>query len=199
MKLVPICILGLCTVLASCGPQDRKVTRVDPGAVTDVDYRFNDTDARQIWQTMSNDALFRGWIDRWMASHEGKWPVIIVGPIGNNTQDYIDTGLFTSDFEKEMLNSGRVRIVAAKGERGAVRDERLQGQDWNSAATKKIMRNELGADLMLLGQIYDVQQRSSSGRTIVKYFKVRFDLTDLESNEKAWIGTAEVKKVSQER
>lgn len=192
--------LSSLALLTACGgPTHREVTRVDPGTVVDVDYRFNDTDARQVWQGMVDQATFRGWIDRWMAEHNGQRPIIIVGPVKNNTQDYINTKLFTRNFEREMLNSGRVRIVGAKDDRGDLRDERLQGQEWNSSATRKVMKNELGADLMLIGDINDVQDRSLNGRTTVKYFQVNLDLTDLETSEKAWIGSVEIKKVSNDR
>jgi uncharacterized protein (TIGR02722 family) len=194
-----IAILAMAGLAGCGGPTHREVTRVDPRAVVDVDYRFNDTDARQVWQGMVDQATFRGWIDRWTASHGGQAPIIIVGPVKNNTQDYINTKLFTRNFEREMLNSGRVRIVGAKDDRGDLRDERLQGQEWNTPATRKVMKNELGADLMLIGDINDTQDRSLNGRTTVKYFQVNLDLTDLESSEKVWIGSVEVKKVSNDR
>ena len=54
--------------LSACAPTHREVTRVDPKAAVDLDYRFNDTDARQVWQGMTNDALFRGWLDRVLAN-----------------------------------------------------------------------------------------------------------------------------------
>lgn len=184
---------------AGCGPTYREVKRVPADAVVDVDYGFNDTDARIVWQQMSDDANFRGWIDRWIQEHGGQRPIIIVGPIKNNTQEYINTNLFTRNFEREMLNSGKVRVVSARDDRGELRDERLQGQEWNSPETRKIMKNELGADLMLLGDINDVQQRSLSGRTVSKYYQVNLDLTNIETNEKVWIGTAEVKKVSTDK
>lgn len=192
-------LAGMTLASASCGPTRRDVRRVDPGTVVDVDYRFDDEDARQIYQGMANDALFRSWIDNWMVEHGGKRPVIIIGNIKNNTQDYINTKLFTRSFEREMLNSGRVRVVSARDDRGDLRDERLQGQEWNSPETRKIMKNELGADLMLLGDINDVQERSLRGETVVKFYQVNLDLTNLESNEKVWIGTQEVKKVSVEK
>lgn len=194
-----VAVGGLLCVAGCSGPTYREVKRVPADAVTDVDYRFNDTDARQVWQGLSSDALFRGWIDRWMAEHNGQRPIIIIGSVKNNTQDYINMKLFTRNFEREMLNSGRVRIVSARDDRGDLRDERLQGQEWNSVATRKVLKNELGADLMLLGDINDVQERSLDGRTTVKYFQVNIDLTDIETNEKAWIGSVEVKKVSRDR
>lgn len=190
---------GVLFTTAACSPTTRDVKRVDPAAVTDVDYKFNDTDARTVWQGMVNDSMFRGWIDRWMAEHNGQRPIIIVGPIKNNTQEYINTNLFTRNFEREMLNSGKVRVVSARNDRGELRDERFQGQEWNTPETRKIMRAELGADLMLLGDINDVQQRSLNGRTVVQYYQVNLDLTDIQTNEKAWIGSVDVKKVSTDR
>lgn len=190
---------GLAVVSAGCQPTTRDVRRVPPETVVDVDYKFNDTDARQVWQGMVNDATFRGWIDLWIQEHNGQRPIIIIGPIQNKTQEYINQNLFTRNFEREMLNSGKVRVVSARNERGELRDERLQGQEWNSPATRKIMKNELGADLMLLGDINDVQDRSLSGRTVVKYYQVNLDLSDIETNEKVWIGSVEIKKVSNDR
>jgi len=81
-----------------------------------------------------------------------------------------------------------------RDQRGELRDERLQGQEWNSAETRKIMRNELGADLMLLGDINEVRERSLSGSRITSFYQVNLDLINLETNEKVWIGNHEIKK-----
>ncbi|MBX3402339.1 MAG: penicillin-binding protein activator LpoB [Phycisphaeraceae bacterium] len=182
--------------LPACGPTKREVERVDPATTKDLDYRFNDTDARLVWQGMVNDATFRGWIDRWKAEHGGNRPIMIVGPITNRSQDYIDTGLFTMNFEREMLNTGHVRVVSMRDQRGALRDERLQGQEWNSPETRKLMKNELGADLMLMGNIIDVVQRSLDNRQLTKYYQVGLELTNIETNEKVWMGNVEIKKVA---
>lgn len=182
--------------LPACGPTKREVERVDPATTKDLDYRFNDTDARLVWQGMVNDATFRGWIDRWKSEHGGNRPIMIVGPITNKSQDYIDTGLFTMNFEREMLNTGHVRVVSMRDQRGALRDERLQGQEWNSPETRKLMKIELGADLMLMGNIIDVVQRSLDNRQLTKYYQVGLELTNIETNEKVWMGNVEIKKVA---
>ncbi len=177
----------------------REVTRTDPTTTVDVDYRFDDEDAREVYEAMVNDALFRGWIDRWEGANGGARPIMIVGGIENNTEDYINNKLFTRSFERELLNSGRVRVVAMRDQRGEVRDERFQGDEWNSPETRKALRNELGADLILLGDVNQVKERSIDGRTIVSFYQVNLDLIDLESNEKVWIGNHEIKKVTQIR
>jgi uncharacterized protein (TIGR02722 family) len=187
---------GMTMAVASCGPTRRDVERVDPETKVDLDYRFNDNDARQVWQGMSNDSTFRGWIGRWQQERGGNRPIMIVGPIKNNTQDYINMNLFTRNFEREMLNTGNVRVVSMRDQRGDLRDERLQGQEWNSPETRKLMKNELGADLMLMGDVNDVVERSLDNRQVSKYYQVNLELTNIETNEKVWIGSVEIKKVA---
>jgi hypothetical protein len=180
-----------------CG-RSQEITRVDPEAVTDLDYRFNDTDARETYQAMVNDALYRRWVDNWTTA-TGRKPIVVVGPIRNETQEYIDTRSFTVQFERELLNSDRVRFVAMKDQRDDIREERQQGQEWNTPETVKKMRAELGADFILVGRISDVKQRSLDGRSMVNSYQVTHELVNLESNEKAWIGVHEIKKVVRER
>ncbi|MCW5765723.1 MAG: penicillin-binding protein activator LpoB [Phycisphaeraceae bacterium] len=189
-------IPGAC-LLGACEPT-REVSRVDPRAVVDVDYRFNDTDARQVYQGMVNDALYRTWIDRSVQAL-GHKPVVIVGPIRNDTQEYIDTKMFTTQFERELLNSDRVRFVAMADQRDAVRAEREQGQEWSRPETRKQMKQELGADYILIGRVADDKPRSLSGRSGVAYYQVTLEMVDLESNEKVWIGVQEIKKVWRDR
>lgn len=184
-------------LLAACEPT-REVSRVDPSAVVDVDYRFNDVDARQVYQGMVNDTLYRNWIDR-HGRATGRQPVVVVGPIRNDTQQYIDTRMFTTQFERELLNADRVRFVAMPDQRDAIRAERDQGQEWSRPETRKQMRNELGADYILLGRVADDQPRALSGRSGVSYYQVTLEMIDLESNEKVWIGVQEIKKVWRDR
>jgi hypothetical protein len=198
MKVVMLAGLSAAMLMAGACAPTRQVTRVDPSTPIDVDQRFNDVDARQIYQGMVRDALARPWVDNFIMAN-GRKPVVIVGPIENATQDYIDTKLISTDFEREIINSGRVRFVAMKGQRDPVREERIQGQEWSSPQTRKLVRNELGADYMLLGRLMDDRPRTLSGRGGVSYFKANFEMVDLESNEKVWIGSEEIKKVWQDK
>lgn len=187
---------GAALMLGACGGnRNYDITRVDPNVVIDVDYRFTGDDAREVYRAMVDDALYRRWIDEWMQTHAGAKPVVIVGPMRNDTEDYIDTEDFTTEWERELLNSGRVRFVAMAPQRDPVRQERAQGQEWNTPETRKQMRAELGADLIMIGRIGDGQQRSRDGRTIIKEYKVTLELINLETNEKVWIGSHDIKKV----
>jgi penicillin-binding protein activator len=193
-----LCVVALASTLGACAPT-REVSRVDPRVPVDVDYRFNDVDARQIYQGMVADALARPWIDNHMAENGGRRPVVIVGPVKNATSDNIDTLMITTDIERELINSGRVRFVAMKDQRIDIREERADQQEWATPATRKQMRAELGADYIVLGRIMDDKPRSLSGSSGVSYFKCNLEVINLETNEKVWIGSQEVKKVWRDR
>lgn len=192
-------VLGAaCLCIAGCanasGERNAQVTRVDPETVIDYDYRFDDEDARQVYRGMVNDALSKPWIDNWVREHGGKRPIVLVGNVRNETQDYIDTKLITKRIEEEFINSGRVRIVAERDQRGEVRDERVAGQEFNRPETIKKVANELGADFMLIGRVGDIKERSGDRSAMVNYYQFNLEMVDIESNEKVWIQTQEVKK-----
>ena len=91
-----------------------------------------------------------------------------------------------------FLNSGVARVVSSSDERDQVRDERWDQQNFASAETRSRMRNELGADFMLLGEINTIFDRE--GGREVKYYQVDLNLTDLENNELVWVGQKSIKK-----
>lgn len=196
-SLVPILsipLMAAAAFLPGCAPT-RTVTRVDPNTVVDVNQQFNDVDARQSYQKMVQDCLSRPWIDNFMHDNSGRRPVVIVSQIENATQTYIDTKLITTDVERELINSGRVKFVADKGQRDPIREERIQSQEWSRPETRKKIQAETGADFIMLGRIMQDAPRTLDGKAGVQYYKINLEVIDLESNEKVWIGTNEVKKV----
>lgn len=176
-----------------CTPT-REVHRGDPRDAVDLSYRFSDDDAREVAETMIDDALRAGWIEGWRDEHSGKRPVVIVGTVRNDTSEYIDSLLFTKQFERALVNSGRVRVVAMRTERGEVRDERAEIAEWSRPETVKKMAYELGADLMLIGRIGENVQISRGGNVRVQYYQVNLEMVDIESNEKVWIGERQIEK-----
>lgn len=193
--LLSIPLMAAAAFLPACTPT-RDVTRVDPNATIDVNQAFNDSDARRIYQGMVQDCLSRPWVDNFQRENGGRRPVVIVGELKNKTMSYIlDSGMVTADIERELINSGRVRFVAAKGERDQIREERLQGQEWSRPETRKQLKAETGADLIMIGSIMEDAPRALSGRSGVQYYKANLQLIDIETNEKVWIGTQEIKKV----
>lgn len=183
-------------VLGGCYNPNWSIQRTDPNTTVDVDYRWQDDDARQTYQKLIADCLARPWVENFRVAHSGNRPVVFVGTVRNETSDYIDTKLVTKRFEEELINSGRVRVVADRDQRGEIRDERQQGQAWNMPETVKKQAMELGADFIMLGRIGEVKQESNDRKTVVQYYQINLEMIDIQSNEKVWIGSADVKKVA---
>lgn len=180
---------GLLAGLFGCG-----TTRVDRVAVEetiDLSGRWNDSDSRLVSEQMIRDVFAHPWAENYATRH-GKKPVVIVGSIRNLSSEHLETGLFAKDLERELVNSGKVIFVANAMERGELRQERLEQQQFSTEQTAKRLAAETGADYMLKGSLKT--QLDSEGRQQVKFYQTDLELIHIESNEKVWIGTKKIKK-----
>lgn len=180
-------------LVAACGGcASVKVTRPEINKKVDLSGSWNDTDSRLVAEEMIKDCLSRPWVDAFSAGNN-KLPVVILGAIMNRTSEHIDAQLFLSDLEKNLLNAGKVKFVAGRQQRQDLREEKQDQAQNASRATAKPQKVETGADFMLQGSINSVKDEIS-GKYVVLY-QVNLELLDLTTNEKAWIGQKEIKKV----
>jgi uncharacterized protein (TIGR02722 family) len=189
MKKIAV-ILLLTALVAGCS-SSRQVTRLDTESTTDLSGRWNDTDARLVAQEMISDCLSRVWLTDF-AAEAGRKPVVTVGRIRNMTNEHINTETFTKDFERELINSGQVKFVGTLEERQDVREERYDQSEYASAETIKQLRAETGADFILLGGVKTITDQAEGQRVV--FYQTDLELINVESNEKAWIGTKKIKK-----
>ena len=88
----------------------------------------------------------------------------------------------------------KVDFVASASERGEVRDERNDQQVNSSEETAKSLRNETGADFMLIGSVKTIID--SSGKQTTRTYYVNAELIDIETNRKLWVGdNSSIKKL----
>ena len=189
MKKLMVLVLCL-TLIVACG-SSRKVSRVAADTTIDLSGKWNDADARMVSQEMVGDCLSRPWINDFNMDMGAK-PVVTVGTIRNMSSEHIDTETFTKDFERELLNSGKVRFVAARIDRSEIREERAEQQEYASDETVKRMAEETGADFILQGSIKTIVDQIEGRRVI--FYQTDMELVNIESNEKVWIGTKKIKK-----
>lgn len=190
-KIITLACLGLFVAVNGCAPSTT-VKRMDERTIIDLSGEWNDTDSQMVADEMIVQCLEHPWRDRFV-QQIGKLPVVIVGTIFNKTDEHIDSNIFISDLERELINRNDVRFVSAGAMRDELRAERQSQQDFASAATIKRLREELGADFMLqgtIGKIVDVE-----GKQKVNFYQVDLTLTDLETTEKVWIGQKKIKKL----
>ena len=197
MKRILISIgCTLIVILAGCGAP-KTVERIEADTTIDLSGEWNDTDSRQVSEAMIGDCLNHPWIGRHTARSKGESPVVIIGAIRNRSAEHIAVPTFVNDIERAFINSGLVSVVASSSERGSLRDEKDDQSMFASPESTKQMGRELGADYMLMGQINTIEARE--GGKQVTFYQVDLTLTDIESNQKIWLGQKKIKKFIQRK
>ena len=189
-----ICSVGFLTMIllfAGCSAS-KTVTRVDTGTTIDLSGRWNDTDSRQVSEAIITDCLNHPWIVGHTTRSRGEKPVVIVGAFRNQSMEHIAIATFISDIERAFINSGRVSVVADSTERGELRAERDDQRQFADVDTIKQMGRELGADYIMTGKINSIEDREGGDQ--VTFYQVDLTLTDIETNEKIWLGQKKIKK-----
>ena len=188
-------VMGSLIVLISCvacGPK-KVVERIESDTIIDLSGRWNDTDSRQVSQAMILDCLNHPWITNHATSSRLGKPVVIVGAIRNRSMEHVPIGTFVNDIERAFINSGRVSVVANSIERDEIRAEKEDQKVFSSLKTIKEMGLEYGADYMMTGEINSIEDRE--GGTQITYYQVDLALTNIETNEKIWLGQKKIKKI----
>ncbi len=184
-----ILALALGIALTNCAPH---VQRVSETTVTDLSGRWNETDSRLTAEEITAELMAHSWYSTYAAENTGKKPVIIVGMITNKSHEHIATETFSKDIEKEIINSGRMKLVQAGNMREEIRAERADQQNYASQSTMKKFGLENGADFMLQGTINSIVDQYSKEKTI--YYQIDLELTNIQTNDKVWIGDKKIKK-----
>ena len=122
----------------------------------------------------------------------GRKPAIIVGQIRNKTSEHIDADNYVKKFEMAIFNSGIADLVESDVFRDKLRDERAQQQDFADPSTVAKWGKEVGANLMLFGEMTSETDVYNSKR-VVNYITTLF-LTEVETNKRIWYGQKEIKK-----
>jgi uncharacterized protein (TIGR02722 family) len=186
-------VVLLCVVVALAASCQRKVvTRVEADQAIDLSGRWNDTDSRMVSEAMVQDCLNHPWLSE-HAQATSRRPVVIVGIVRNQSTEHIPVTPFISDMERAFINSGRVDVVAAATERGGIRDEREDQQKYADEETVKKFGLELGADYMLNGDISSIIDQEKGKKVL--YYQVDLTLTNIETNQKVWMGQEKIKKL----
>jgi len=190
MKRIIHCMLAGSLCLMAIGCATTKVSRMDASEEMDLSGFWNDTDSRLVSEEMIRDCIARAWLADF-TTEKGKKPRVIVGRVKNKSAEHIATDTFVKDMERELINSGKVKFVVAKGAREEIREERADQQKFSGDA--KEFFKEKSADFMLQGGINSILD-SVGGKT-VRFYQIELELIDMESNEKVWIGQKKIKKL----
>lgn len=187
----PLLALTAIALLGACSPGTR-VARIDPNTTVDLSGDWNDADSKLVADEMIRDALTTPWATRYMQTHGGKAPKVIVGTVRNKSSEHINVATFVQDMVAAFVRSGAVTVVASGDERSQVRAERQDQQSNASADTRARIGAEQGADFMLVGEVNTIVDQE--GGRAVKFYQIDLRLTDMESNAMTWTGQKKIKK-----
>jgi hypothetical protein len=183
---------ALLLLLAVDACYSKRVTRIEPSAVTDLSGRWNDTDSRLVANQLVEQTLAAGWAKRYTDLHGGEAPTVIVGTFSNRTLEHIQLGTFVKDIENALITTGSARVVASDAERAELRAERKDQQQYSRADTRTRPGQEMGARYALTGELQAIED--VDGRERVVFYQVDAALVDLETNTKVWVGQHKIKK-----
>lgn len=184
-------IVGIFLLIALSGCGSTKVYRVDTREPIDLSGKWNDTDSQAVSDKMIGDCLSSPWEGNFVA-RMGRVPVAVVGTIYNKTDEHISADVFVKDIEQAFVKSGRVRVVQGGAAVDELRAIRADQQEFASPETRKRLREELGADVVLQGVVNKIVDSEKNKR--VYFYQVDLELIDLETAEKIWIGQEKLKK-----
>lgn len=181
---------------AACGGT-KPVVRTEAGSREggDLSGLWNDIDANEVASTMMRDCLERPWSQDFMDSYGGQKPVVkLMGVIRRTDDPSINTQFFAKQLERALLNSGRVRVVAAYGQEDVNVAERTRQATHASDDSVKSQGNEAAADFTLQ-TIVNSQNESDPAGGSVRAYLVNMELVNVETQEKVWIGEKQIRKV----
>jgi uncharacterized protein (TIGR02722 family) len=199
-RLIGVPILFLLLALTATACSNKHVTRVDPDTVTDLSGAWNDTDSRLVANALIEQSVTGPWLERFYNNNGGDAPAVIVGEFRNRTTEHIETTVFVRDVEFAYINSGLVTVVASAAERGEVRGERDDQQEFARADTRARLGQELGANYIMQGDLTSIQDEEETTRFGAKrqekivFYQVDARLIDLQTNAVVWAGQHEIKK-----
>jgi uncharacterized protein (TIGR02722 family) len=188
--MIRVSWIAFLIVLNSCQP--RTVTRIDPNVQIDLSGRWNDSDSRMVADQMIQQLFSSEKFKEYIKENKKK-PSIIVGVIRNRTSEHIDVNNYLKRIEAAIHNSDFVQLVESEDFRDKIRLERAQQQDFADPSTVAEWGKEIGADLMLLGEI-NSEVDTYNTRRVVNYIATLF-LTNIETNKRVWYGQNEIKKL----
>ncbi len=184
-------LVVMITLLVSC-QSTVSVDRLSSDTDIDLSGNWNDTDIRLVASALVKDSLNSPWVDRFRMKNM-KNPVVIVGSFLNRSSEHIDTSIIAKRYEMELINSGKVDMVADVSFRATVRDEREEQQYFASESTAKALGKEIGADYLLQGSVR-TNLDQVGGKSVRTYY-VSAELIDIETNQKVWVGEETIKKM----
>ncbi len=117
-------------------------------------------------------------------------PMMMIAGVQNQTAGYVNTKMLTDKVRTLLIQGGKARFVNE-----ARREDLLKEQGYSAAnatpETQVAIGRQLGAKYMITGTLAEMREESPRqvrvSKTKVNYYKLTFEVTDLQTAEIKWI------------
>lgn len=133
---------------------------------------------------------------RYIGKH-GKTPTVFVGEVKNLTSEaYFPINDINDEFLNEISSTGDFILVDAAQRENILKEITYQNDGMVSAQTAKQVGNQIGADLMIFGNVY-MKPATRKGKTI-KQYSINIRMTDIEKGIEVLRTRAKLSKYSEQ-
>ena len=176
------------SVTACGGP--RAFTRgsyEDPSEIVLLDDKWNPSDMQLVAKTMINS--MEAWYD---ANTNSDKPKVILEVPRNRTTEHIDMQALYDHIKTALINSGKFGFLD-KDARQEIADEmQYQGSGYVDPSEAITPGKQKAASYLMGGSITSTIQEVGNNKVV--YYKVTFELTDIETTEILWTDHKEIRK-----
>ena len=184
-KLLAVAITISIIILAGCSCIKTKKTEVPVASI-------NQNNPANLWSIEDNRMVAAKFVDEalnadWLQAFEDQYkrkPVVIVRSVVNMTEEHLPIDGFVRDLSRELLKSGKVRLVT-------LREDHLENTD-ESLREKGDPGIDAGADFAFKGLIELTGNLEPGARS--KLYRAELLLINLQKGEPIWKTETQVQK-----
>lgn len=169
---------------SGCAMFRSQVKEVDVSEKKHLGNQYDYSDMRAISEEIAGDLLASPFMGGFPEP-----PIMMIAGVQNRTSQYVDTKNLTDRMRNLLLQSQKIRFVNETR-----RDELLKEQGFSAAnatpETQVSIGNMLGARYMMSGSLTEMESETPKQARVskaeVKYYKLTFEITDIQSGEICW-------------
>ncbi len=187
-------VVSAALALAGCsGNNSPKVSYVSPDSVDTTTINYGSTDLITTAQTLVNQMMSSGAVQNITAGD--KRPVIFIGSMVNNSDQYVDTTALTNAISTPLINGGKFQFVDMTQVNAVKKQLNFQSHSGMvDPQTATRMGHQLGARYMLYGYVSSINQRNSNEQSLFMQFTLK--LMDIKTGVIIWQGEKRIRKVA---
>lgn len=124
-------------------------------------------------------------------------PFVAIEGISNRTEEMIDLVMVSNQIKTSLIRSGKFRFID-KSSRQSLENEYQYNEAGNvSGASRKSRGQQIGADLMLVGDLSSIVQQAGKDKTI--YYQLDVQLTNVETGAIECVASEKARPVYKKR